>query len=182
MSCTGWTFERWRDTYLQQAQNRTVLPSHAYSRAGRDMHVITYLQSLTLESAASTKGTLVVHIDENQINSLLRSITDQYGGWAYIVDRDGRSITSLGLDAAQSERPKYASGQYIERDHLIIAALSDYNGWTYVVGLPQHIVMKKAIYIEKITLLLVVPTLLFGLLIALLFAYRNSAPNERFYL
>ncbi|WP_249863184.1 helix-turn-helix domain-containing protein [Paenibacillus konkukensis] len=172
----GWTFERWRDTYLQKAQNRTVLPSHAYSRAGRDMHVITYLQSLTLESAASTKGTLVVHIDENQINSLLRSITDQYGGWAYIVDRDGRSITSLGLDAAQSERPKYASGQYIERDHLIIAALSDYNGWTYVVGLPQHIVMKKAIYIEKITLLLVVPTLLFGLLIALLFAYRNSAP------
>ncbi|UUZ85342.1 hypothetical protein LJK88_18335 [Paenibacillus sp. P26] len=59
---------------------------------------------------------------------------------------------------------------------MVTYTTSQYNGWTYLVAQPAHVVLEKVLYIKKITFTMAFIFLTLGLVIAYLIAYRNSRP------
>ncbi|MBP1963772.1 helix-turn-helix domain-containing protein [Paenibacillus aceris] len=177
---------QWKQEILGKIHRRETLPSQPFINNGKKTNVITYLQSIPFDSFQHSLGTAVILIDENEIAKMLERIPKQYGGWAYISDKDGHPIARIGIEDAQikdlniQELINSKPGNTFVKDKtLLISSKSAYNGWVYVVGLPKSVVMEKSVFIAKVTWTITVSTLLLGIVAALLFAYRNSAPINR---
>jgi len=170
----GVTPKQWRDM-LNEVHHREIIPLQPYVRNGKEVSVITYIQSLPLNAYNQPQGTVIVTIDQSKIANMLRSISDRYGGWAYIRDRDGRMIAWTGI------APENAAAEQVEisGDTLLISTTSDRDGWTYTAGIPKAAVMHEAHAIRRTTAIVAVTTLFVGLAVCLLLAYRNSAPLHR---
>lgn len=178
--------KQWKEQILGKIHRRETLPSQPYNNNGKNTNVITYMQSIPFDSFQHSLGTVVILIDENEIAKMLERIPQQYGGWAYISDKDGHAIARIGIDDSQFQAlniPELAKSQQgntlVDDQTLLISSKSSYNGWTYVVGLPKSVVMKQSVFIAKVTWTITASTLLLGIVAALLFAYRNSAPINR---
>lgn len=176
---------QWKQGLLGNIHRRETLPSKPFIGNGKKSNVITYLQSIPFDSFQHSLGTAVILIDENEIAKMLERIPKQYGGWAYISDKDGHPIARVGIDDAQIQAMKIPQlisqqpGNIVEGETLLISSKSTYNGWVYVVGLPKSVVLKQSAFIAKVTWTITISTLLLGIVAALLFAYRNSAPINR---
>lgn len=176
---------QWKQGLLGSIHRRETLPSKPFIGNGKKSNVITYLQSIPFDSFQHSLGTAVILIDENEIAKMLERIPKQYGGWAYISDKDGHPIARVGIDDAQIQAmniPQLINqqpGNIVEGETLLITSKSTYNGWVYVVGLPKSVVLKQSVFIAKVTWTITISTLLLGIVAALLFAYRNSAPINR---
>jgi AraC-like DNA-binding protein len=160
---------RWKEEILNKIHHREILPARPFMNDGKSTSVITYLQSLPIDSFQHSLGTAVILIDESEITKMLEPISKQYGGWVYIYDKDGNIISKTGIDEPHIK----------DENTMLISSKSDYNGWVYVVGLPKRIVFKIAYFIEKVTWMIAGSTLFFGILAALLLAYRNSTPLNK---
>ncbi|BFT70194.1 hypothetical protein PAENIP36_16360 [Paenibacillus sp. P36] len=176
---------QWKQGLLGNIHRRETLPSKPFIGNGKKSNVITYLQSIPFDSFQHSLGTAVILIDENEIAKMLERIPQQYGGWAYISDKDGHPIARVGIDDAQIRAMNIPQmigqqpGNIVEGETLLISSKSTYNGWVYVVGLPKSVVLKQSVFIAKVTWTITISTLLLGIIAALLFAYRNSAPINR---
>ena len=62
---------------------------------------------------------------------------------------------------------------------LLISIRSDTNGWFYTAGIPRQAIMKQADAIKKNAWIVTAATMLLGLVLSLLLAYRNSAPIDK---
>jgi YesN/AraC family two-component response regulator len=182
--------DRWKQDILGKVHQRETLPLRPYSSDSKRTNVITYLQSLPRDGFRRPLGTVAVLIDESTLAKMLESIPKQYGGWAYISDKEGNTIARAGIGNSrirelnlQALSAGYGSGSLtrtaVRDDTLLVSTKSDYNGWVYTIGLPKKVVMKQSGVIANVTLAVTASTLLFGLVAALLFAYRNSVPISR---
>ncbi|GGD89230.1 helix-turn-helix domain-containing protein [Paenibacillus nasutitermitis] len=179
------TFEEWKKTVIQASHQDTVLPLRSYIRNKTESFVMTYIQSLPLNSFGKPRGTVVILIDESKISSMLMSFSSQYGGWAYITDKDGKPLASAGIDNDQiaqiglkSAPQEMETRQFVD-DTLQITVRSASNGWLYVAGIPKAALMEQATKIQHFTWTVTAVALVIGLLICLLLAYRNSTPINR---
>lgn len=177
---------QWKQDIVGKIHRRETLPSQPFINNGKKTNVITYLQSIPFDSFQHSLGTVVILIDESEIAKMLERIPKQYGGWAYICDKDGHTIARMGIEDSQIQAlniPNLISNgstnTFVEDKTLLISSKSTYNGWVYVVGLPKSTVMKQSEFIAKVTWIITASTLLLGIVAALLFAYRNSAPINR---
>ncbi|MDD9266108.1 helix-turn-helix domain-containing protein [Paenibacillus sp. GCM10023248] len=178
--------KQWKEQILGKIHRRETLPLQPYNNNGKKTNVITYLQSIPFDSFQHSLGTVVILIDESEIVKMLERIPQQYGGWAYISDKDGNAIARIGIDDTQfhalnipEPNLNQPSSTLVADKTLLISSRSAYNGWTYVVGLPKSVVMQQSAFIAKVTWTITASTLLLGIVAALLFAYRNSAPINR---
>ncbi len=143
------------------------------------------MQSIPLDSYNHPMGAIVIPIDQKKIGSLLDSIPKQYGGWAYIADSHGNALASVGIDESQVKDLQHEAGTYGDvskrymDDTLLISIRSESNGWLYTAGIPKQAIMKEANDIKKNTWIVTAATLLLGLIVSLLLAYRNSAPIHK---
>ncbi|MBW7458115.1 cache domain-containing protein, partial [Paenibacillus sepulcri] len=182
---SGLSFDDWKKTIIQTSHQDTILPLRSYIRNKTESFVMTYIQSLPLNSFTKPSGTVVVVIDESKISSMLMSFSSQYGGWAYITDKDGKPLASAGIDNEQIDQlglkttPEEMETQEFIDDTLRITVRSESNGWVYVAGIPRKALMEQADKIQHITWTVTVVALVIGLLICLLLAYRNSTPINR---
>ncbi|KRE40291.1 helix-turn-helix domain-containing protein [Paenibacillus sp. Soil522] len=179
------SFEEWKETILEKGHQHWIMPLHTYSDNGNETMRISYVQSIPLDSINHPMGAIVIPIDQKRIGSLLDSIPNQYGGWAYISDSQGNTLAIVGTDESQVKGLQLVSGtsgdvskRYID-DTLIISIRSESNDWIYTAGIPKQEIMKKANVIKKNTWIITSATLLLGLFISLLMAYRNSAPIHK---
>lgn len=177
---------QWKQEILGKIHRRETLPSQPFINNGKKTNVITYLQSIPFDSFQHSLGTAVILIDENEIAKMLERIPKQFGGWAYISDKDGHPIARIGIEDAQIKELNIQElinskpgNTFVKDKTLLISSKSTYNGWVYVVGLPKTVVMEKSDFIAKVTWTITASTLLLGIVAALLFAYRNSAPINR---
>jgi two-component system response regulator YesN len=180
------SFDQWKAAILQGQKQRLILSSEAFHYKGERMSVITYVQPLPLGSFDKPDGTLVVLIDEQEIQNLFEPILLQFQGWAYIADQEGNILTSagikppeikaLGLNHAGKDGGliKFSKG-----DTIIISTQSTVNKWTYVAGIPEDVLLQQANKIKKITWGVTLATLLLGLLVSLTLAYRHSNPIHK---
>ncbi|MFC5451625.1 helix-turn-helix domain-containing protein [Paenibacillus aestuarii] len=182
----GMNRDQWKQEILGKLHRREVLPSQPFNNNGKKTNVITYLQSLPFESFQHSLGTAVILIDENEIAKMLEHTLTQYSGWAYISDKEGRTIARVGIEDAQIKAlhvPDPIDGRtthtLVDDKTLLISSKSTFNGWKYVIGLPKSNVMKQSVFIAQVTWTITITTLLFGIVAALLLAYKNSAPINR---
>ncbi|KRF08102.1 AraC family transcriptional regulator [Paenibacillus sp. Soil766] len=178
--------DEWKRTLLEQTHNREIIPLKPFVTNGVQTSVITYIQSLPLDSFnGAARATVVVLIDEKVISSVLSDLKDQYGGWSHISDAQGHTISLLGrnesdaakLAADASFNQSQASQFY--NDDLVITIRSKTTGWVYRAGIPRHVLMENANKIKYITWSVTSAALVVGLLVGLWQAYRNSTPMHR---
>lgn len=176
--------KEWEQDWLGKTHRSDILPAMPYSKMGVETSVISYIQSLPLESLSPTAATAVVLIDQEQVNSLLTVIPEQYGGWAHIMDGQGHTIGLQGIDQAHAAQLETEAASKLEADKvsqmyndtLLITIRSEKNGWVYRAGIPREALMKNANKIKDITWAVTGTALLLGIIAGLLLAYRNSLP------
>ena len=180
-SYDGMSAEEWRSLMTGKYYRNETLPAQPMTVGGKPHRMITYLQSIGLGFVP--RGTVVVLIDEREVQKLLGGLVGSGEGWAYIADPSGRIISSVSRHPeglVPIDIPQETRGQ-IRRsvngsDMMITFTTSDYNGWKYMVVHPTSVVLNKVNYIQKITFTCVALSLLAGILIAYFLAYRNSKP------
>nr|WP_243865390.1 AraC family transcriptional regulator [Paenibacillus lupini] len=176
----------WKSTVLDQHHGSEIMPLRPFTNNTKQTSVVTYMQSLPLDSFSGTSpATVVVIIDEENISSLLSGLEERYGGWTHISDAQGNTVSLHGIDEKAalllsrdaSFDPAKVS-QFYNND-LVITIHSDKNDWVYQAGIPRHVLMENANQIRTMTWLVTGAALLLGLLAGLLLAYRNSVPINR---
>ncbi len=176
--------DQWTKSILNQFHSRTYLPAQKATYEKKNHSIVSYVQSFGNRSLFG--GAVVVMIDNEQIQGLLRELDIEQGGFAYIADEEGKIISYVASD------PNYApmhmldaeAGSYSEIDMngekmLLTQTKSTYNGWTYVSAQPLQVVLQKVNYLKYLTWLIFIAALIFGLLVAGFFAYRHSRPWHR---
>ncbi|GMK44599.1 hypothetical protein PghCCS26_17270 [Paenibacillus glycanilyticus] len=176
----------WRQTILGQTHRSEIMPLRQYNNRGTITSVVTYMQSLPLDSfSGSSPAIVVVTIDEKTITNLLTGITDKYGGWTQISDAGGRTIASLGTGVPDMQAlAKDASfdadkTSQFYKDDLVITIHSNTNGWVYRSGIPRHALLEYANQIKFITWTITGIAIAVGLFVGLMLAYRNSMPIHK---
>ncbi|MEK4330234.1 helix-turn-helix domain-containing protein [Paenibacillus sp. FSL R7-0312] len=178
--------EDWKKEILDRTHRSEIKPLSAYVSKGTSTSVITYMQSLPLDSFNnSSPAVVVVNIDEKIIASLLSGLTERDGGWVHISDAEGNTIVLQGQNDAYVD--KLAADPFFDadkvsqfyRDDLVITTRSGTNGWVYQAGIPRSVLMENANTIKHMTWLITVGALFLGLLAGLVLAYRNSMPINR---
>ncbi|TLS48701.1 helix-turn-helix transcriptional regulator [Paenibacillus antri] len=179
-------FEEWREQVLDATHRSELIPLKEFVSGTQRTSVITYMQSLPLDSFHDTSpAVVVVVIDEAAIASLLSGITDRYGGWVRVGDEQGGVVSLTGIEesavAAMAADSRFDAGRISQfyEDDLVITIRSEKNGWVYQAGIPREALLENANKIKSITWTVTGIALFAGLLVGLALAYRNSAPIHR---
>lgn len=178
-------FNEWYDLLFSRYNQQQYLPEQKVTICDKTYTVITYIQSIGYPKASDAVASIL--IDNNAIRDTLKGINIEDGGWAYIVDKQGNIITYMpsftneivpvNIDFSKDED---STQQYIGGNKMLVThKRSDYNDWFYVVVQPYDVVMEKAIYIKKITFVVILITLIVGAFIALFLSYRTTKPVVR---
>lgn len=179
----GVSYERWHGDMMGNPASHEFLAARDAMYFGKPYSLVTYVQPIGYPG--HTPGMLAVLIDNREIQEMLKGIDISAGGWAYIADERGRIISSVASPGARPllpaeiglTAPSGVLNEVIDAQEMLVTyTTSSFNGWTYVAAQPNHIVMEKANYIQKITAAVVLSSLVLGILIAVLLAYRNSKP------
>ncbi|KAI7258420.1 hypothetical protein KC345_g10566 [Hortaea werneckii] len=183
---TDLSLEEWKKEILGRTHRSEIKPLSAYVSKGTSTSVITYMQSLPLDSFNnSSPAVVVVNIDEKIIASLLSGLTERDGGWVHISDADGNTILLQGKSneyvGKLASDPRFDADKVSQfyRDDLVITTRSGTNGWVYQAGIPRSVLMENANTIKHMTWLITAGALFLGLLAGLVLAYRNSMPINR---
>ncbi|RED63200.1 helix-turn-helix domain-containing protein [Cohnella lupini] len=180
------SFSEWKSTILGKTHRSEIMPLTPFVNKATETSVVTYMQSLPLDSFnGSSPAIVVVIIDKKTITGLLSGITDRYGGWAHITDAQGNTIGLQGIE--ETEVDKLASDKSFDKekvsqfyeDDLVITIRSSTNDWIYQAGIPRKVLLENANKIKNITWTVTGIALLVGLLVGFLLSHRNSAPINR---
>ncbi|NBD24264.1 helix-turn-helix transcriptional regulator [Paenibacillus glycinis] len=179
-------FAQWQTKLLNQAHSREVLPLMPFSLNGAQTSVISYMQSLPLDSfGKQSPATVVVLIDQKTIASLLSGVKDRYGGWTYVSDEHGNAVSMSGIGEddikainADSAFDATKQSQFYQ-DDLVITTRSASTGWVYRAGIPRKALMENANTIKYISWSVTGAALLIGLIVGWFLSHRNSAPINR---
>ncbi len=177
------SYDEWKKTILEANHQGEIIPLRSYSSNKRNLSVITYVQSLPFNTFSESLGTAVVTIDHQQIGVLLEGLTKQYGGWAFIADKEGNPLTMMGIGEdgigdiiSKLESDINSTFELEDNEEMLISIESGFNGWNYVAGIPKEGLMKKAKMIKQITWAVTGSTLFIGVFICLLLAHKESTP------
>ncbi len=183
---TDLSLEEWKTEVLGRTHSSEIMPLQSFLSNKKQSSVVTYMQSLPLDSfSGSAPATVVVIIDEEHISNLLAGLEDRYGGWAHISDAEGNTVGLRGITDEAARRLSASSGldqtkrSQFYHDDLVITIQSEQNGWIYRAGVPRQALMENANQIKHMTWLVTGIALVLGLLAGLLLSYRNSAPINR---
>ncbi|MFB5662670.1 helix-turn-helix domain-containing protein [Alteribacillus sp. HJP-4] len=172
-------YEDWKSLILQ-SQNR-VIPSTDYVTDDIKTEVITFIQPLPLDSYPEPSGALVVPIEQNKMNAMLESIPEQFNGWSYILNQDEEILASTGIgerdiESLTSKIDEESTVQKLDDGTLMMTLTSEGRDWTYVAGVPEVYLESQAKPIKTVTWTVTGATIFIGIIICLLFAYRQSRP------
>jgi two-component system, response regulator YesN len=180
------TFEQWKNKVLNVTHRSEIMPLSEFVNKGMNTSVVTYMQSLPLDSFNdSSPAIVVVMIDQKTIANLLSGITDRYGGWVHITDAQGHTIGRQGVEDQYVEKisadKRFDSNKVSQfyEDDLVITIHSSTNDWVYQAGIPRKVLLENANKIKTITWTVTGLALLIGLLVGFALSYRNSAPIIR---
>lgn len=150
--------------------------------------VIVYSQSFPVGSMGRPSGTILVMLPVAEVEALLRNLFTGQGGFAFVQLEDGTRLLELGapqIDDVFTERrpPDGSSGSFVrvvDGDPMVVAyTVSANTGWRYVAGVPRSLVLERVAYIRRITLIVGWIIGIVGIIVAIVFAYRNVIPLAR---
>jgi len=174
----GLTYESWVGTLADRYRSKAFLQGQIVTYEGKRHSVVTYLRSF---GTKDNPALVLFLIDNHQIQNMLRRLSSgEEGGFAFIRDEHGQTISRSGVvgDTSWSEslRDGFSVADIDGRRMLVTRSTSEYNGWTYVSAQPEAAVLEKVQYLRRMISTILALGLLAGMAAALLFAYRNSRP------
>jgi two-component system response regulator YesN len=180
------SLDEWKRTILEKTHRSEIMPLSPFVNNGTQSSVITFMQSLPLDSFSdSSPATVVTIIDAQTINSVLSGLRNPKGGWTYISDSQGHTISLQGISqeeidqlSADSSFAKEKVSQFY-KDDLVIKIRSNSTGWVYSTGIPRQVLMENANKIKYITWSVTGVALLIGLFVGFMLSSRNTAPINR---
>ena len=171
----------WRSLLFDEYHHNRYLPAREAAYRFGDRPILACLQSL--DDNVTSKGVVLVLIDNAQMQSELAGLDTSGDGWAYIADEAGTILSSVSGKSGRPIPEKFdlpSSGHsFRQGDLLITHTTSDYNRWRYVVAQPYASVVHKVTQVNRTMLAVFFAFLLLGILIASLLAYWNSRPLTR---
>lgn len=180
------SLDEWKKTVLEKTHRSEIMPLSPFVNNGTQTSVITFMQSLPLDSFNdSSPATVVTIIDEQTINSVLSGLRDPNGGWTHISDAEGHTISLQGISQQEMDQlsadSRFDKGKVSQfyADDLVIRIQSKSTGWVYSTGIPKHVLMENANKIKYITWSVTGVALLIGLFVGFMLSYRNTAPINR---
>ncbi|OZB98682.1 helix-turn-helix domain-containing protein [Paenibacillus sp. XY044] len=181
----GMPFETWKKNFLEKSNLSIVVPQQDYVQKTHKQTVVSFVQSLPLNSFDTPLASVVVVIDTKKMSASLSGITSQYGGWSFVKNHEGETVMSEGITGSGIAKIKnIPSGKPgdISRaadDMLLISIRDELSGWVYTAGVPKSALMVNANRIKNITGTLTAISLITGLVFGLFLAYRSSAPINK---
>lgn len=181
----GVSYEAWYDRFLNPYHLQRYMPAADATLNGAHGQYIAYVQTLGYRD--QPQGAAVVLIDNERIRELLEKLNIAEGGWAYVADGEGHTISSVSKLPGEwtAEAPDLpGSSGFLRRtiagsDMSVTYLTSEQTGWRYVFVQPLRVVLQKVHYIKKTMQIYACVSLLIGAVIAYWLAYRNSGPVRR---
>jgi two-component system response regulator YesN len=178
------SISEWYDQVLNTYHFNEYLPVIPVTINGQNHSSLIYLQSIPLNNFSEIKGTVMVLINTEKMDEMLKPLRIGDGGWAYIADANGKPITQISSSSDSFEAAEInfqESKGFIEstingEKMMITYTTSLYNKWKYVAVLPYDTAMERVEYIKRIIWQLLLLSVLIGLGVAYFMAYRSSKP------
>jgi YesN/AraC family two-component response regulator len=183
LSSSGLTSDEWKrfleQTYRGQFYNLQEVE-------GQTAAGILFAQSLPIDERNTPLATLVIELNEERLLSAIQNIQSYNQGKVYIVDRTNHVLASSenkekaprGFDKLSGD-VGFVHSVWDGEDVVISYIQSNRTNWKYVYVLPSRLYSEKAEYVRNLTILTLVFALLFGTLLAVLFARRNYHPLQQ---
>ncbi|MDD9268245.1 helix-turn-helix domain-containing protein [Paenibacillus sp. GCM10023248] len=181
----GQPLEAWMEAVSTRGDQKQYYNLDSVRIGGAEHKLIAYVSPLPNGFQGKVQGSIVVFINQNDINGLFERLVIKNKGFAYILDTKGQMIAPTSVDGVQIGKPREettasSSGSSFETINgsklLVSHSRSDQNGWTYIAALPTSVVLAKADYIKRMIAVITGITLILGIVAAILMAYRNSKP------
>jgi len=148
--------------------------------------MIPYVQSLPVgysHASGEVEGVVVYLVGDKEFSGLLENIHLPPGGFTYIADADNNIITGLASDRSMHVEPLSLpagtdSGRFRTRNAgtelFVTYTISPQSGWHYVAALPSAWVFRDVTFLQRISFLSLLCSLLFSVAVAAFIAYRRS--------
>ena len=175
----------WFDLLFNEYHNRRFLPASETYFSGKTYSTVACLQSIPLQFPNKYKGTIAVFINTESLVGLLKPLVAD-GGYAVIMDGKGNLLFSEGADDIEHDlknimhdlpnKKGYIKSKISGIKMNISYATSSLNNWTFVVAVPNSVIMAELSNILKTTLIITLAALWLCLLISYYFAHYNTKP------
>jgi two-component system, response regulator YesN len=183
---TVWSIDEWQELL----KNKCFIDYKASQRvktSSEERQLVSVFQSLPFEASNRTLGMLVVSIDSTSITNMLNEINVLNKGAVYITDSSNKVILGTGneellkaaADGIHSTKINYSYKKFNGQEVIISNVPSMVNGWSYISIIPTKLFMQELNYVHNITLIIVMIFLLFGIVLAYLFAKYNFKPIQK---
>ncbi|GHH97826.1 AraC family transcriptional regulator [Neobacillus kokaensis] len=178
----GLGYDEWKKTIHQTYLSRYFMPATMVKIGKGTKPIITYVQSLPFSEKGNPKANIVVMINGAEITSMLHRISSQYDGAAFIVNEKGDFIIGDNINDKMIMFDK-SNGKIKLKNHdkkfMYIETKSNNNKWTYVAVLSKKKLSADISFMQTISIVIAIITIIVGLLMALLFSYKNCIPLNR---
>lgn len=172
-----------KSTLLAGSHYKTYLPVTSIKEGERISNVLTYVQSLPLGETENVKGYLVVIINEQEFDRLIKQIENVNQSEIYIVDDKQQVIMTtakqhrIGAEqlALLGETSGYRTFKQ-SNEAMMLSYTTGQNGWKFVSVVPMQVVLKQVNAVKDIALLMLLFILIGGIVASYVMTYRNYTP------
>ncbi|CAN7761254.1 helix-turn-helix domain-containing protein [Paenibacillus sp. LjRoot153] len=163
---------------------KTYLPLTTIKEGERISNVITYVQSLPLGEEVNVKGYLVVLINEQEFDRLIKQVEKVNYSSIYIIDDRQQIIMSTAKNQILNTDLMAKMGNENGSDHtfnqngqeMMLSYTTGQNGWKYVSVVPRQIVLEQVLTVKNMAVTLLLLILAAGIVACYIMAYRNYTP------
>jgi AraC-like DNA-binding protein len=187
-SYTDFTFDEWMDKVLLSYHLKECLPLKKvtyYKQMKTEVKsVVTYMQTAALGNNSQPLASIVILINGDEMQRMLKQIVSSSSGYVEIRDNNGTVIAAMGTPLKSdipdpSTYPGYDIQKIGGHDILLSYTKSNYNGWTYIVALPAQEVLQKVSYLKSFFNAFLVLCLVIGIVLACFISYKNAKPIRK---
>jgi two-component system response regulator YesN len=176
----------WHNILFNERHIKSYFPTAPVTINGKTDSMIAYVKSLPYDSPSNIKGVITVFFKEEQIYKPMSEFYRANDGWVCILGENEKNIISNpkdeGFRTIVENLPKEDNGstelEVDGRNMTVTYITSTYSNWKYIAAMPTEVVMKKVLYIKKITYRITLIMFFIGLIIACFLAYIKNKPWE----
>lgn len=163
----------------------SLLSRQTYSQTSSEPGGSGFLFLNTFPSSQSAKGQIVMIVSADTLRSTLSGVTEEWNSDVYIFDNRGGLFFTTEVPRREellSDSSAFATGDTFSRaqiggeSFILVRTVSEFNGWNYVMKIPQAVVGERLTHVRSLLYLYVALTVLIGLALALFFTFRNTKP------
>lgn len=179
------SFEDWQNLYRKDAY-KGYMPFQNIIYRNYNSETLTYQQSLAFYKTENPRGSVVVMIDKNYIDSLLASTNRHEDGTVLVFNNEDTLMLSVGnkehmddidLGKLRSSSTYQTKGK---KDNLVVTQVrSATTGWKYVTVVPMSVYYERVSYIKRVVIFITLVQLILGVVVALIMSRKNYAPIKK---